>query len=171
MKTMLIAVLSAATLGCIPASVAYSDSGQAIREPGIFSYAPNEMCTAAVERSPQGGFLQLSVGSHRDHLIHVADDVTAILWSSPRSLVYSVGPIYGKPGVFLVTCASKPRISKLVGAQHKDKAYPDGADYFEVQSISGREIHYLYGADVDTIDFTHWRSDGNLRTVQMPTKE
>jgi hypothetical protein len=149
---------------------AFADPGGAISEPGIFVSKPGEVCTAALKTSPQGGFKQLFIGRDRNHLTHVADDVTAIIWATPKSLVYSASPIYGKPGVFLVTCTSQPTISTLVAPEHKDRAYPQGSDYFEVQSINGHEVRYRYGADVDQIDFTSWHSAENFRTAQIPTE-
>jgi hypothetical protein len=86
------------------------------------------------------------------------------------SLVYSVSPIYGSPGIFLVTCTSDPKISTLVTPEHKDSAYPQGSDYFELQSTNGNEVRYRYGDDVDRIDFKRWRStNNNLRTVRLPS--
>ena len=144
-------------------------SGEAISKPGIFTSKPGEVCTAALKVSPQGGFKQLFLGRDRDHLSHIADDVTAILWVSPNSLVYSVSPIYGHPGIFLVTCDSDHKVSTLVAPEHKDAGYPEGSDYFEVQSIGGLEVRYHYGADVEKIDFAHWHSSKNVRTVRLPT--
>ena len=58
----------------------------------------------------------------------------------------------------------------LVAPEHKDRAYPQGSAYFEVQSINGHEVRYRYGADVDQIHFTSWHSAENFRTAQIPTE-
>jgi hypothetical protein len=149
-------------------SCAYSDSAGAIRQPGVVVSTPNGACTASLKTSSQGGFLQLYIGHDQDHLAHVADDVTGIAWATSTSLVFSVSPVYGSPGIFLVTCSDNLNIKMLVGPNNIDKAYPQGADYFELRSIIGHEIQFYYGDDVDKINFSQWRSSKNMRIVRLP---
>jgi hypothetical protein len=136
----------------------FADSIVAIRQPGVFVSPPDKACTVALKKSLQGGFMQL----------YLADDVTAFAWASPSVVVYSVSPVYGSPGVFLAKCAAPRKVTVLVAPSNIDRAYPKGADYFEIRSITGHQIEYFYGDDVDKIDFTQLRSDKNLRRIDVP---
>jgi hypothetical protein len=149
------------------ASRILADTVKATREPGHFA-SPGNACTAVLRRSSQGGFLQLYLGHDKNHVARVADDVTAFAWASPNSVVYSVSPVYGHPGVFLARCSSRSAITILVAPKNIDKAYPHGADYFELLSINGNHVEYFYGEDVDTIDFERLRTDNNLRGFDLP---
>ena len=44
-------------------------------------------------------------------------------------------------------------------------AYPMGADFFELKSVSGRRVTYYYGQDVDTVDLKLLRSAANQRSI------
>src|ERR1700731_3729849 len=140
MKPALLASLWLTIGNCFFASHVYSDSAGAIRQPGVVVSTPNGACMASLKTSSQGGFLELYIGHDQDHLAHVAEDVTGIAWASPTSLVFSVSPVYGSPGIFLATCSDKPQVKMLVGPKNIDKAYPQGADYFELRSITGHEV-------------------------------
>ena len=140
----------------------------ALKEQGSYQ-SPGKMCTAILKVSPQGGFLQLSVQTSMGKLVHMADDVTGFLWADEKSLVFSSSPIYGKPGVFEVTCdRERPTLKILVGPKNINSAYPDGADYFELKEIKGRSLRFFYGDDVDSIDFNDFRTEKNLRSVLLP---
>ena len=165
-STVTFSLLTALT-ACFLGPALAQEGLPAFKEPGVYASKPNGSCTVALRTLGQGGFKQLFIGRDRDHLVHIADDVTAVAWAGAELLVYSVSPIYGKPGIFAVTCASTPKVSVLVAPTHKDNAYPDGSDYFEVQAVRGHEVRYRYGADVDKIDFGHWQSTGSLRTAHL----
>lgn len=163
-KLLLIFALST---GFLFVSVACADSTGVIKEPGISSFESKGICTAALKKSAQGGYLQLFIYLHNSNPVHVADDITAIAWVNSNLLAYSVSPIYGKPGVFVVACDKKPRVSRLVAPESIDSAYPDGADYFEIQSVSKNQIRYYYDADVDKMDLERLRSDKHLHMVKI----
>ena len=146
---------------------AHADSLKAIREPGFYFATPKKSCGASLKNSLQGGFLQLFLGKDQGHLAHIADDVTAITWVTPHTLVYSVSPVYGSPGIYLVKCYRGRMPTLLVGAEHRDKAYPQGSDYFELSSIVKSTLNYYYAGNVDTIDFLQLRADKNLRSYQL----
>lgn len=150
------------------ASGAIASTVSAIKRPGAFPSVPDGRCTATLKKSAQGGFMQLFIGSDSNTPLSLADDVTAIAWANSTTLVYSVSPVYGKPGVFLTTCVTAPQAKKLVSPTHFDKAYPDGADYFELYSLRGGRALYYYGGDVDTIDLARLHGKKNLRTVEIP---
>ncbi len=150
------------------AVISCSMATTALKEQGSFP-SPGRMRTAVLKISPQGGALQLSVQTSAGRLVHMADDVTGFLWADEKSLVFSSSPIYGKPGVFEVTCDSEQLILKtLVGPKNINSAYPDGADYFELQETNGRHVQFFYGTDVDSIDFNEFRTKKYLRSVILP---
>ena len=126
------------------------------------------MCTAILKVSSQGGFLQLSVQTSMGKLVHMADDVTGFLWADEKSLVFSSSPIYGKSGIFEVTCnREQPTLKMLVGPKNINSAYPDGSDYFELKEIRGRNLQFFYGVDVDSIDFNEFRTGKYLRSLML----
>jgi hypothetical protein len=94
----------------------------------------------------------------------VIEDVTGVAYLRNDSLVFTVSPIYGKPGIFIYDCMSK-EMAQIVRPQTIDEAYPDGADYFELQSVRGRKVYFYYAPDVDSTDFTKFRSEGSLYEV------
>ena len=129
--------------------------------------SPSGDCTARVSVSSMGGFRQLFLLRANAVAIHVANDVTGIAWLSSTELVYTVSPVYGAPGVFLVDCVSPvPTPITLVAATTYNPAYPKGADFFELKSVTGRRITYYYGHDVDGIDFKLLRSAPNERSIE-----
>ncbi|MGZ0019902.1 hypothetical protein [Nitrosomonas sp. wSCUT-2] len=144
-----------------------SMAATALKEQGAYP-SPGRMCTAVLTVSAQGGFLQLSVQSINGKLTHVADDVAGFLWINEESLVFSSGPIYGKPGIFEITCAhEQPSLRRLIGPQNINLSYPDGADYFELKEINDRRLHFFYGIDVDEIDFDEFRTEKNLQSIEL----
>lgn len=150
------------------ALIACSMATTALKEQGSYP-SPGKACGAVLKVSPQGGFLQLSVQTSTGKLAHIADDVTGFLWVNEKYLVFSSSPIYGKPGVFEVTCDSEhPILKMLVGPKNINSAYPDGADYFELKEMKGRSLQFFYGDDVDSIDFNEFRTEKYLRSVLLP---
>jgi hypothetical protein len=140
----------------------------ALKEQGYYP-SPGNSCTAALNVSAQGGFLQLSVKNIPGKLIHTADDITGLLWIDDNTLVYSSSPIYGKPGIFEVKCDSKSLGSRiLVDPKNINSAYPDGADYFELKEVKGQSLQFYYGTDVDSIDFNIFRSEKYLKSLTLP---
>jgi hypothetical protein len=168
MTTKMFAGLCLMIVGHLFSPYLYADSTRAIRQPGIFVSTPRGSCTAKLTTSSQGGFLQLYIGPDQHRLVHVADDVTGIAWTTSDFLVYSVSPVYGRPGIFLVACREKPHITKLVSPKHIDNAYPQGSDYFELYSVIGNQVQYYYGDDVDKMDVALLHSDRNIREVHLP---
>lgn len=150
------------------AVIACSMATTALKEQGAYP-SPGQTCIAVLKVSPQCGFLQLSVQPSTGKLVYMADDVTGFLWANEKSLVFSSNPIYGKPGVFEVTCdRERPTLDMLVGPKNINSAYPDGADYFELKEIKGRSLQFFYGADVDNIDFNEFRTKKYLHSVILP---
>ena len=157
-------------LNLVFVSLTYGGTSIAKKEPGVYVSA-NGRCRAELKVAPMGGFLQLYLRLNESVFTHIADDVTGLAWATPTSLVYSASPIYGTPGVFLVTCTSNPRTKMLVGPTNIVDAYPKGADYFELQLVRDRDVNFYYGADVDKIDFATFRSEQALRVTKLPEKK
>lgn len=129
--------------------------------------APSGDCAARITVSPMGEFLQLFLlrASHLS-ITHIADDVTGISWLSASELVYTAGPVYGLPGLFLVNCVGRqPDPVTLVAAKTYNSAYPKGADFFELKTVVGRRITFYYEQDVDAIDFNLFRTAPNERSI------
>lgn len=149
------------------AFIACSMATTALKEQGSYP-SPGKMCIAELTVSTQGGFLQLSVQSFSGKLVHMADDVTGFLWLNEKSLVFSSSPIYGKPGIFEVTCVhEQPSLRMLAGPKNINLSYPHGADYFELKEINGRSLHFFYGTDVDCIDFNEFRTEKYLHSIEL----
>ena len=94
----------------------------------------------------------------------VIEDVSGVAYLRNDSLVFTVSPIYGKPGIFIYDCMSK-RKTRIVKPHTIDEAYPDGADYFELQDIRDNKVYFYYAPDVDSTDFTIFRNKGSLYQV------
>lgn len=93
-------------------------------------------------------------------------DVTGVAFAGDAKVVYTVSPVYGKPGVFLFDCASR-RLVTLVRPRFFNHAYPDGTDYFELSKASGNDIYFYYAPDVDSADFAALRTEAHLYRVDL----
>jgi hypothetical protein len=110
-----------------------------------------------------GGYSILSLGSKNVDTIH---DVTGIAWATPNMLVYSVSPIYGKPGIYIYDCIGQAS-RQIVAPKNMNNAYPDGADYFELYGMDGSKILFYYTNDVDSLDFSEFRNRSLLFGVNL----
>lgn len=163
-------ILASAIILSMPLSAnAFAGAVQAIGKPGTY-VSPNGQCSALLKKSPKGGFLKLYLKFDRKRPVFIADDITGIAWSRSAQLIFSVSPIYGKPGLYMAICGKPIKTSTLVFPSNIDKAYTEGADYFELKSVNSNEIKFYYGADVDSINFTHFRSEQNLRIIRFQDK-
>lgn len=145
------------------ATVKTEQLSQMFRAPGTYN-SPNAQCPISLIISDKGGFTQLLLQSKsRDK--RVVDDVTGVAYISNNRLVYTAGPIYGTPGVFIYDCVSK-NIRRIVGPKKVDKAYPQGADYFELYDVENK-IYFYYSPDVDQINFDNFRTKELLFEVRV----
>jgi hypothetical protein len=136
-----------------------------IRQAGKFS-SPDGTCLASLEASEQGGFLVLTFPRGGNYKVL---DVTGITWASDKVLIYSASPLYGHPGIYLYSCGSR-KTKRLVAPRTLNKAYPEGADYFELQRISLTNptiIYFYYAPDVDKEEFKNFRSTSHLFEVHL----
>src|SRR3990172_2261085 len=144
--------------------------GQVIDEvPGTFLQQGGR-CQANLEVAELGGYLILDImripkGRH----IEPVEDVSGIAWASKDMLIHTVSPIYGKPGLFTRSC-STGQTRRIVAPKTVSKAYPDGADYFRLHSVSLKapgKIRFYYAPAVDKVDFRHFPSDDFLFEVNF----
>jgi hypothetical protein len=138
-------------------------------EPGVMM-APNGSCEASIAQSPTGRFKVLVITRLRDRgraQAVEAKDVTGAVWIANDKLVYSIGPRHGTPGVFFFDCATGTG-KRLVGATTRNKAYPQGADYFELDDFSrGSYIWYYHVPDVTPMDTPAFRKLDFLRRMVL----
>jgi len=139
-------------------------------QPGIFGTggvyeARKGKCDVSLRVSGMGGHTVLLLPSSAPQK-QVIEDVSGVVYRSNDSLVFTVSPVYGKPGIFLYDCMSK-RKKQIVKPQTINEAYPDGADYFELQDIRENKIYFYYAHDVDSFDVTKFRSQGSLYEVNV----
>jgi hypothetical protein len=160
--------------GCVSTSPEVSAGssaiGRVIKQPGTFQPAHGK-CKAMITVSEVGGFKQLTITrvadqNSKDRL--EVKDVSGITWIAGDQLVYTVSPIYGKPGVFLFDCASL-QAKRILGPKTTDKSYPDGADYFELQGVSSdaKKIIFFYAPNVDQVDFKKFRTKDSLYQINL----
>ena len=125
--------------------------------------APDGSCPIEITISGMGGFHELHLPSTP---ARVVDDVTGVLFVVPDHLVYSVSPIYGRPGVFVFNCRTG-RVRRLVRPRRVERSYPDGTDYFELAWLKDNRIYFYYAADVGRADFTTFREPKNLYVTDL----
>lgn len=90
-------------------------------------------------------------------------DVTGVGILSEYSFVATTSPIYGRPGLYFLNCRAS-NMKLLVAPQSINKSYPEGADYFELESLAMNKISYYYGVDVDKVDFLNFRTPKYIKT-------
>ena len=122
-------------------------------------------CTISLEVSDMGGHTLLALPS-KAHPKEVIKDVTGVAYRSNESLVFTVSPLYGRPGIYAYDCVSKQK-KQIVKPRTVNNAYPDGADYFEFQGLRENKIYFYYAPDVDSTDFTRFRNKDYLYEVNI----
>jgi len=112
-----------------------------------------------------GGFKELEL-LPKNGKAHRIRDVTGLTFVGESTLVYTVSPIYGKPGLFKYNCTTR-KTNALVKPVTINKTYPHGADYFELHSVEDKKVCYYYSLDVDSTDFHSFRREENLRCMSI----
>lgn len=123
-------------------------------------------CQIRLSVSEMGGFLILLLGENNKTPQYKIEDVTGVGWLTEDIIIYSVGSIYGKPGIYKYNCKTH-KIVQLIEAENQNKEYPSGADYFEIRELSApiKEVQFYYAADVDKVDFKNFRREENIRKI------
>jgi hypothetical protein len=138
-----------------------------INQPGEY-VSPSGVCTAQLKTSSLGGFLVLTVKTSSNKSTTVKD-ITGMAWAGIDKLVYTTSPVYGSPGVYIHSCNSN-RLRRIIAPHNIDGAYPYGADYFELRSVSNTipaVVFLYYAPDVDKVDFKTFRTQTYLYQVRM----
>lgn len=160
-----IAFLWAACLilaGCVTAGdsrniqVSYVPIEKIFATSGVFR--PDEgQYWAELTISSLGGDFTLSVSGMSTTIEQGIRDITGIAWATTNHLLYSVSPIYGKPGIYILDCTTK-ETKRIISPVNFNIAYPNGADYFELHRLHTEKIYFYYTPDVDSINFKEFRS-------------
>lgn len=135
-----------------------------VSRPGAYSSGDGS-CRVKLVTNSRGGALNLILPAEKKV---IAGDVSAMAWISNEVLVYTVIPVYGKPGLYALNCKSA-LVRRILGPKTFNKAYPGGADYFELEHVSdnGRLLYFYYAPDVETVDFKAFRNQSNLFQVSV----
>ena len=120
-------------------------------------------CPITIVVSAEGGFKQLLLESDLSKN-EIVNDITSAIYFSNELLVFSTSPLYVNPGIFVYDCSLK-NIKRIVAPQKPNKAYPQGADFFELKSIEDDTIYYYHTTDVDKTDFNILRTNKYLFQV------
>ncbi len=130
--------------------------------PGSY-HSKKDKCPITIVVSAEGGFMQLLLesDSSKNEMIN---DVTSAAYFSDELLVFSTSPLYGIPGIFVYDCSLK-NIKRIVAPQRLNKAYPQGADFFELKGIESHTIYYYHATDVDKTNFNIFRTNKYLFQV------
>ena len=134
------------------------------RDDGVYETRKGK-CDVSLQVSGMGGHTLLLLPSRAPQKQEI-EDVSGVAYRSNDTLIFTVSPIYGKPGIFVYDCMSKLK-KQIVKPHTINEAYPDGADFFELQEIRENTIYFYYAPDVDSVDFTKFRNQGSLYAVNI----
>jgi hypothetical protein len=145
------------------------DPGLLPKKPGTFP-SKDAKCNAFITSVDMGGYLRLSVENRHNKLrSYEVNDITGLSWLTEDELLYSVSPIYGSPGIYLLKCTSM-KIVRIIGPKKVNKAFPYGADYFELRGFSKGitgKVYFYYSPDVDLVNFNKLRTNKYLYEVNL----
>ena len=149
--------------------ITYVPIGKVVHELGIFQ--PNTgKYQAELAVSDLGGFIVLSVMQTGARIAEGIKDVTGISWVTETLLIYTVSPIYGNPGVYVLNCTTR-ETKRIVTPKNLNAAYPEGTDYFELYRVSADKAYFYYAPDVDSVDFKDFRSRSSLYQSNLDGSE
>lgn len=149
--------------------VTYVPVGKVVHEPGMFQPDKGKY-QAELAVNDLGGFFVLSVTQMGTPIVEEIKDVTGISWITESFLIYSVSPIYGNPGIYILNCLTR-EIKRIIAPKNINAAYPNGADYFELLRLSTDKMFFFYSADVDSVDFRQFRSPKFLFQANLDGSE
>jgi hypothetical protein len=142
--------------------------GDAYRAPGEYP-APNGPCTAVLVNDDMGGASSLHIWNGTTPKVDRVNNVTGLAWLDDDLLVYTAGPEYGKPGLYLFGCETG-RTAQLLPRPSLSYTSPHGTDYFELFAVEIRSafvIWYYYAPDFNWIDFDEFRVRENLKSFVL----
>lgn len=145
--------------------------GEALTSHGRFALQENA-CIVNTEINGMGGSLDLTVEKTDKKILGPVIDISAWGWISEDELIFSVLPVYGKPGLFKFSCREE-KLQKLVAAKTITKTSPDGTDFFWLQRLDPKNllIYYYYHPDLDAVPpKQNLRTDKNLYVIDKDGK-
>lgn len=150
----------------ISCSLTFASSEKAIKDIGTF-YSPEKTYKVQVTVNSMGGFRDLVVYKD-DSKVSEFRDVNAFIWIENHKILYSVSPVYGKPGIYLFDCKTKKN-DIITKPSVLNSAYQNGADYFELNDYtnSSKEFTYFYAPDIDLVEFETFRNKSNIRKQKL----
>jgi len=155
--SVIIVSISLLTITCSKESFL---SGPAIDQRGSF-LSPKGGCKASLEIK-DGGFLGLTIVSKSDgRRSDTIDEVTGIIWISENKLLYSVGSIYGIPGIFVFDCKTMKK-ERVLGPRN-----PHGTDYIKLKEFSEGTVYFYYSPDVELMDYDEFRTKKYLYQINL----
>ena len=109
-------------------------------------------------------------------LVRVVDDIGGAVWIVPDSLIaIAVGPIYGQPGIDLVSVPSGRRVRAIAARNRIALTYPSGADFFLLctgaRLTSGRvrlQYYRFHNVELDSVWLRPPRVPLTTDTVRVP---
>jgi hypothetical protein len=153
-----------------PQAKAEACPNKVINQPGQY-VSPDGTCHAALKIG-MGEAFALTAGKRPSGRLR-AKDVTGMIWFGGHTLVYTGGPIYGIPGVYVYSCDSD-KVKRIIAPRTITKAYPDGADFFELEGISSGKpatVYFYYAPDVDKVNFETFLTPAFLYQVHLDGSE
>ncbi|NJD87715.1 MAG: hypothetical protein FIB05_06860 [Betaproteobacteria bacterium] len=117
------------------------------QESGSVLASPLGDCTCFVhEIEGTGARAVKMVGKHGK--VRKLRDILEMGWVDGK-LVAAVSPIYSRPGIYLWNCEDNS-LRVLVPATNKNRAWPDGADFFRLLRVENGVLEYEHAPDVDS---------------------
>lgn len=168
---LMLAITTCAVAIGEPAIATVVPLGQVIKQIPSGAVRPlSGRCQASLQIAELGGYPVLTITKRpKGRYIEPIEDVSGMAWETADRLVFTVSPIYGRPGVFVFSCSTQ-RIRRLVAPKTFGDATPDGADYFELQSLKlgmKGKIRFYYAPDIERIDFNVFPRETDLFEVNF----
>jgi hypothetical protein len=124
-------------------------------------------CEVELRTNPLGGANDLFLVTQGTKSSLIQEDVNGMAWISDSVLAFTVSPIYGQSGVYVFDCKTR-KLKRIVRPRTTNRAYPTGADYFELYWVSDQNpavLFFYYALDVDRVDFASFRTEDHLFKV------
>lgn len=115
-----------------------------------------------------GDQIELLIFNHLDNTSRKFSDVNGVLILDDRTMIFSVSPVYGKPGIYRYDCNIGAPPALMVHPELVTVEYPDGTDYFKLKQFdnANRILEYYYAPNVDDIDFLNF-----IDSIMIKSKE
>lgn len=116
-----------------------------------------------------GDQVELLLFNRLDNTSMKFSDVNGVLILEDHKLIFSVSPVYGKPGIYQYDCKVSAPPVLMVQPDHVTVEYPEGTDYFKLKqynNVSG-SLEYHYASNVDDIDFYHFTDSTVILTKKL----